>query len=165
VFLPWAETTIMVADPPSQPGGSYKLKHTVNQSHPGYQFWHGTSSSLVFLALFLFLVVVGPLRPIPWWRSAVQLVGAMGVIAIVLLGFNYRHAALESDFVTGRLVVGGLGLVNHLAAGLAAGLTLLAALEMRARVVARQPGQGPTTEKTPGAEVAETDAASDPAAR
>ena len=105
--------------------------------------------------------MTGPLRPVPWWRSTILLAGAVGIIVVVLAGLNYRHAALESDFGAGRLVSGGLGLVNHLAAGLAAGLALLAGLEMRSRVAARQPEQSQATAKQPGAGSAEPGAAPD----
>jgi len=141
LFLPWASVLVMAVDPAPQADGSYKAKHTVSESHAGYQLWHGAASAITFFALFLFLLVTGPLRPVPWWRSAILLLGAMCVVVIVLVGLNFRHPALESDLGRGRVILGGLGLTNHAVIGLAAGLGLIAALEMRSRVAANGPGK------------------------
>ena len=50
LFLPWAETTVITVDPTPQADGTYKAKSWVNESHPGYRFWHGAVAALTFLA-------------------------------------------------------------------------------------------------------------------
>ena len=140
LFLPWASVIVISVDPVPQVDGSYKAKNMVGQSFVGYQFWHGAASAITFLALFLLLLATGPLRPVPWWRSAVLLVGAMSIVVIVLAGLNFRHPVLESDLAGGRAIAGRLGFTNHAVIGLAAALALLAALEMRLRVAANRLG-------------------------
>ena len=140
LFLPWAEFGVMYVDPSSQADGAHKLKHMAGESLFGYQLWHGTVSAFGFLILLLLLLVTEPLRPVPWWRSAALLAGALAILGVVLAGMNYRYPAMESDLGAGRVVLGRTGIVNYLALGLGAGLGLIAALELRARVAAGQAG-------------------------
>jgi hypothetical protein len=154
LLLPWAQAIVLTVDPVPQADGSYKVKAWVTESYAGYRFWHASACALTFLGLFLFLLVVGPIRPIPWWRSATLLVCATSIIAVVLAGLNYQYGVVESDSERGRLVNSNWGIVNYLVMGLAAGLMLLAALELRSRIAGRYGEQMKAGQKQPGTDIA-----------
>jgi hypothetical protein len=154
LLLPWAQATVMTVDPVPQADGSYKMKAWVTESYAGYRFWHASACALAFLGLFLFLLVAGPIRPIPWWRSATLLVGAASIIVVVLAGLNYQYGVLDSDPEKGRMVSSSWGIVNYLVMGLAAGLMLAAALELRSRIAGRYGEQMQGGQKQPGADIA-----------
>ena len=133
LFVPWADAAVAWLDPQkAQAPGNYWVKgFPIIESYPGYRFWHGVASALLFLGLLVFGVVTGGINPAPWWRSVVLLAGATGIIAVVLAGLNASHPAVASDVEGGRLVLPRWGLGNYVAMALAFGLLVVAALELR----------------------------------
>ena len=133
LFVPWAHATVMYFDPEQKPGpdGRIKAKEAVFEAYPGYRFWHAIAAAGGFLGVFLFLVVTGRLDPAPWRRWGAVLAAGGGIIGAVLAGMNSPHGVLESDMAGGRAVAAGLEIGNFLALGLASGLMLLAAVELR----------------------------------
>jgi hypothetical protein len=141
LFWPWdwAGTSVWSVDPTPQADGSYKARGLpIAEAIPGYRLGHAVASAVVFLAAGIFLFVTGPMAPAPWWRAASVLGAGVSVLAINLIGMNYPYAAFESDWRRGRLVQGPYwGYPNYVAMGLAAGLILIAAVELRACVTRR----------------------------
>jgi hypothetical protein len=152
LMFPWAHAAVWAVDPTPQADGSYIAKGLpVAVSFPGYRFWHASAGAIGFFALFLTLLVTEPISPIPLWRTVVLLVGAASIVGVVLVGLNYRHAVLQSDFKSGHWVVPEWGVMNYVALGLAAALVLVSAWELRSRIVrshrerAEHDGEGRTT--------------------
>lgn len=107
----------------------------------GYQLGGGVASAAVFLAALLFLVITGPLHPPPGWRSAAPLAAGAGVLGVTVAGMARPPAAFHSDEAGGRLVLAaGWGAGHYLALGLAGGVLLAAALELRGWVKQRVGG-------------------------
>ena len=137
VFLPWAETTVAAFDPAAPKDPAPKASLFENTAY-GYQLWYGATSAAAFLGVFLLLVVTGPLQPTPPWRSAALLAAGVAVLAVIVAGMALPPPAFRSNPEAGRLILGvSWGLGQHLALGLAGGLTLLGALELRGWVGGR----------------------------
>jgi hypothetical protein len=80
----------------------------------------------------LLLVITGPLQPTPAWRSAVLLGCGVAALAVAIAVLAFPPEALRSSAETGRMIVEyGWGYGHLLALGLAGGLVLLAAIELR----------------------------------
>jgi hypothetical protein len=114
--------------------GRIKARDVSFETYPGYRFWHAIAAAGAFLGGFLLLDGTGRLDPPPWWRSGAVLAAGSGIIAAVLAGMNCSHAALESDIPGGRAVAARLGIGNFLALGLARGLMVIGAVDLRGRV-------------------------------
>jgi hypothetical protein len=95
----------------------------------GYGDWHGPTINVIAALGFIFLIATSPLSPVPWWRIlGVAAVGA-GVVVVVLM-YAMRPGSGWMDFPVAEY--GGL-----LAILSAAGLLLVAALEVRQLILKR----------------------------
>jgi len=141
-FFPWAEVTVVTFDPAAQPpppkgsvtqeikGGS-KTQERVY----GFQLRSGVASAAAFLAGFLLLVITGPLRPTPVWRSAVLLACGLAALAAAIAVLAFPPEALRSSPEAGRVVFAAAwGYPHLLALLLSGGLMLVAAVELRQQV-------------------------------
>jgi hypothetical protein len=151
LFFPWSSADVLYVDPTPRADGSYKAKGLPETKEIlGYQLWQGIGSMAVFLRLLVFLVITGPLQPVPWWRSAVVMAGGVGIVGAVLLGMRSPAHDLESDLQTGRWVIGvSWGGANYTCLGLAVVLMLVAAIELRWSVARRRDGKGPGRSAAP----------------
>jgi hypothetical protein len=141
LFVPWVSASIAYVDPTPQSDGTYKAKSMpAAQEVPAYRLWQGVGSAAAFLGVVVFLVVTGPLRPDPWWQSAVVMAVGTAITAAIVLGMRQPPGELQSDLEAGRLVFGlHWEWANYTALGCAVALMLVAALGLR-RSIARAQG-------------------------
>jgi hypothetical protein len=153
LFAPWASARVIYVDPTPQADGSYKAKALpTTEEVPGYGLWQGVVSAGAFLGVLVFLVVTGPLRPVPWWRSALMMAAGAGIAGAVILGMRHPARGLEIDLEAGRLVLGaGWRGANYVALGLAVALVFVAAVELRWFVARRRDHQEPGERPEPAA--------------
>ena len=141
LFWPWdwAGASVWSVDPTPQADGSLKARGLpASEAIPGYRLGHAVASAAVYLAAGVFLFITGPVAPTPWWRPAALLGAGVSVLSIILIGMNYPYAAFKSDWPRGRLIQGPYwGYPNYLSLGAAAGLIVIAAVELRAGVARR----------------------------
>jgi hypothetical protein len=98
----------------------------------GFQLWGGLASAAAFLTALLVLVITGPLQPTPAWRSAALLACGVAALGAAVGLIAWPPEALRSSWDAGRLVIVLSWGYAHLAAlGLAGGLVLLVAVELR----------------------------------
>jgi hypothetical protein len=125
----------MQVDPTPRADGKYDMKSLGSESVSGYKLWQGMGCTAAFFGVLLFLFVIGPLDPIPWWRSAVVMAGGAGIIGAVLYGMRNPAGLLESNLQTGRWIVGWFWeAANYVALGLAVALVFLGAFEVRSSI-------------------------------
>jgi hypothetical protein len=148
LFFPWAEAHIVMFDraapqtPPPKGPSSYVTLY-------GFQLWGGLATAATYLTALILLVITGPLQPIPAWRSAALLACGVAALGATVGVIAYPPEALRSSPEAGRLVVAlGWGYVHLAALGVASGLVLLAALELR-QYVARLRDGAKASSQTP----------------
>jgi hypothetical protein len=113
-------------------GEAIPIENIVRERLYGYQLWGGLASAAVFLGALVFLVITGPLRPTPAWRSAALLGAGAAGLGIVVAGMALPPAAFRSDEASARLVLAaGWGAGHYLALALSGGVLLASALELR----------------------------------
>jgi hypothetical protein len=144
VFFPWCSASVMYFDPTLQADGTYKAKALPSiEEAPGYGLWQGVGSAAAFLGILVFLVITGPLRPVPWWRSVAVLAGGAAIAGAVLLGMRHPPRSFESDLQAGRVFSDvSWDPANYGALGLAVALVLVAAVELRQSVARGRDRQG-----------------------
>ncbi len=137
LLTPWGSAVVWTVDPTPQADGSYKVKSwpPAAESYPGYRFWHASACAAGFLALFLILLATAPLHPAPRWRAAAILLVGGATSILVIFGLNSEPDVFRSDMRAGRVVQASRGAGPFVALGLAAGLMVLAALEIRSDIV------------------------------
>jgi hypothetical protein len=153
----------MWVKPKPQPDGTYEAKSLPSsESVSGYELTQGMGCSAAFFGVLVFLLVTGPLEPIPWWRSAVVMAGGAGIIGAVVFGMRYPGERLESNLQTGRWILStAWGAANYVALGLAVALVFLAAIEMRSSLARRRDRQKLVDQAVSGRKSTESNAAAD----
>jgi hypothetical protein len=158
LFFPWAEAQVVTFDPaaPQTPPPKGTLSYVTMY---GFQLWGGLASAAAFLTALVLLepiritlpaailagffeppggypdrllVNTSPLQPTPAWRGAALLACGGAALAAAVGLIAWPPEALRSSGEAGRMVVVLSWGYAHLAAlGLAGGLVLLGALELR----------------------------------
>jgi hypothetical protein len=131
LFFPWAEAQVVTFDPaaPQTPPPKGTLSYVTMY---GFQLWGGLASAAAFLTALMLLVITGPLQPTPAWRATALLVSGVAALATAVGLIAWPPEALRSSGEAGQMVVVMSWGYAHLAAlGLAGGLVLLGALELR----------------------------------
>ncbi len=95
ILLPWVSALVITVErQPADPSEGVKAQEIHGRTLYGFEMWHGYAVAAGFLGLLFFLVAVGPIKPVPWWRSAVLILGSAAIIAVSLIGQHYRYAAV-----------------------------------------------------------------------
>ncbi len=135
IFMPWAETVTWhghLEEDGVIRGKGFPFQDWVY----GSRLWHGYPTTFAFLGLFLFLFVTSPIKPIPLWRSIVLFLSIVGILILLVIGWEYDHrpslgdAPQEDIWVTYSWALG-----SYVPIASALALALVAGIEIRARVI------------------------------
>jgi hypothetical protein len=98
----------------------------------GFQLRGGVAYAATLLGALVLLVITGPLRPTPAWRSTVLLGCAVAALGAAVGVLAWPPESLRSSAEAGRIVAALSWGYAHLAAlGVAGALILLGAVELR----------------------------------
>ena len=135
LFLPWVSTVIFVVESRDPPSKASMFGRTLH----GFELWHGYVVAFGFVGLFLFLVAAAPLQPVPWWHSAVLLLGSAAIIVVSLIGQQYRYEKVYDQGHPKQMVSDPTWQWgSYLPVGVALLVMLTAALEIRIAIATRR---------------------------